>query len=63
MPTGHKEIDSLDRFQTEEQLEEREMVVRYRNAKGELRCHGGKDLKGSQSYPKQSLDGLHFWIF
>ena len=53
--SGHPEIDSIDDFAEEERLEDREMVVRYRNAKGELRCHGGRHLKSSQAYPKQSL--------
>ena len=45
----------MDDFAQEERLEDREMVVRYRNRKGELRCHGGRHLKKSQAYPKQSL--------
>ena len=52
---GHDEIDSLDMFAVEPQLEQREMVVRYINGKGEARCHGGSDLKSSQSYPRQFL--------
>ena len=53
--SGHPEIDSIDDFAEEERLEDREMVVRYRNRKGELRCHGGRHLKSSQAYPKQPL--------
>ena len=39
-------------YTVEPQLEDREMVVRYTNGKGEKRIHGGKDLKGSQAYPR-----------
>ena len=53
---GHRAIDSIDDFQVPERLEERQMVVRYRNKKGEDRCHGGHDLKGSQAYPPAFLD-------
>lgn len=52
---GHVEVADLDNFQVEEHLEDKQMVVRYKNAKGETRCHGGKDLKRSQAYPKQWL--------
>lgn len=37
-------------------LEQREMAVKYTNAKGETRVHGGKDLKASQHYPAGSPD-------
>lgn len=52
---GHSEIDSIDDFSVPEKLEERQMVVKYQNARGENRCHGGKDLKQSQEYPRQLL--------
>lgn len=38
-------------YRVEPKLEQREMAVRYVNAKGESRVHGGKDLKASQNYP------------
>ena len=44
---------TIDDFAVEPKLEEKQMVVRYVNHKGEARCHGGADLKASQSYPRQ----------
>jgi len=54
-PEGHAEIDDIDQFQVPEHLESKQMVIRYTNSKGESRCCGGRDLKGSQAYPKQWL--------
>lgn len=52
---GHSEIDAIREFTVPPRLQKKEMVVRYFNKKGERRWHGGRDLKGSQSYPKESL--------
>ena len=43
----------ISEFETEPEYDGREIVVRYMNAKGESRIHGGSALKGSQSYPKK----------
>lgn len=51
--TGHSEIDYIREYEVEPSLEPRSMVVRYQNAKGERRIHGGSDLKSSQSYPRR----------
>lgn len=61
---GHREIDSIDEHTVPEKLEDKQMVVRYTNGKGEARCHGGSDLKGSQAYPRQFLSFRVFswWI-
>jgi hypothetical protein len=53
---GHDEIDSIHDYAVEPQLEKRQMTVRYYNQKGQLPFHGGSDLKGSQHYPRQSLN-------
>ena len=52
---GHEAIDSLDDYATEPQLEERQMVRHYYDGAGRPRVQGGKDLRGSQSYPKKHL--------
>jgi len=56
--SSHAEIDDIDQFQVPERLESKQMVIRYTNSKGESRCCGGRDLKGSQAYPKQFADAL-----
>lgn len=62
---GNEEIDHLREWQVTPQLQQREMVVRYQNQKGESRFHGGSQLKQSQSYPLGLL-GLDvevpFWL-
>ena len=52
---GHQAIDMLPNYKMPRQLQERDMVRRYTNGKGEARICGGKDLKGSQAYPKGFL--------
>ena len=54
---GHREIDSLldERTPNSYGGERPEMTVRYVDGSGRLRCKGGKDLKGSQHYPKKLL--------
>ncbi|CAL1129927.1 unnamed protein product [Cladocopium goreaui] len=51
--SSHREVENLLEYKVEPQLQDREMVVSYTNHKGERRIHGGRDLKGSQAYPKQ----------
>lgn len=48
---GHQCIDDLREHEEEPVLQQRQMVVKYTNARGEARVHGGADLKSSQSYP------------
>ena len=55
---GHREIDSLldERSPSTYTGERPEMTIRYIDGSGRQRCKGGKDLKGSQAYPRKSLD-------
>lgn len=50
---GEPEIDHLREHAIEKKLQQREMVIKYYNAAGQLRFKGGSQLKQSQSYPKQ----------
>lgn len=54
---GHHEIDSLldERTFNSYNADRPEMTVRYVDGSGKLRFKGGKDLKGSQHYPKKLL--------
>ncbi len=52
---GHQCIDGILDHQVPENLQPREMTVRYVNGKGENRVCGGRHLKQSQSYPVQLL--------
>ncbi|CAK9073791.1 Uncharacterized protein SCF082_LOCUS36050 [Durusdinium trenchii] len=51
--SSHACIAGLNDFRTMPQHRNREITVRYTNRAGEKRWHGGKDMKGSQSYPRQ----------
>ncbi len=48
-------MESLLDHKVPPKLEEREMVVRYVDSNGKARVKGGRSLKASQHYPKQSL--------
>lgn len=56
---GHGCLADITEYEIEpDYSDNKEMVVRYTNAKGEARVHGGTDLKGSQSYPKKFGEAL-----
>ena len=52
---GHREISDLANHRVPRRLQHRAMVERYVARDGRSRVKGGRDLKGSQAYPKQFL--------
>lgn len=52
---GHRCINGLNDFRVPPQRRQVEMTVKYVNRAGVRRFHGGRDMKKSQSYPKQIL--------
>lgn len=53
---GHRAVEDLVEHKVPPKLEAHEMVVRYIDGQGKARVKGGKSLKASQHYPKQSLE-------
>lgn len=48
---GHDEIDDIKEHERAPKLQNKDMVRKYLNRKGERRFTGGSDLKSSQAYP------------
>ncbi|CAK9087531.1 Uncharacterized protein SCF082_LOCUS41379 [Durusdinium trenchii] len=61
--SSHRCIEGLNAFKTTPRLRPKEVTVRYLNSQGQPAWHGGKDMKTSQNYPRQSLGFLSYAIF